>query len=242
QARLVRRGDKVLVPSAVPSLVDSAAGRTDITGRSGDAVALPDGRRLLLPNSCQHCRDPECMVDCPTGAIGRDPDGEVFINPQTCIGCEACAKRCPWDNIQIAPVPEPVGGIDQIAVKCDLCRDYDGVSACVANCPTGAIFRLDPQSESASLRAVLGLAAEGDSGARDTTAHRPWLPATLLGVATVAMSAAGIMGHLRNSLSPYEGAGLASGFVAVIAMLLLATYGLRKRAIRWVMAARRRRG
>src|SRR5690606_32406682 len=93
-----------------------------------------------------------------------------------------------------------------------------------------------------SLRAVLGLAAEGDSGARDTTAHRPWLPATLLGVATVAMSAAGIMGHLRNSLSPYEGAGLASGFVAVIAMLLLATYGLRKRAIRWVMAARRRRG
>ncbi|HEY8075590.1 MAG TPA: cyclic nucleotide-binding domain-containing protein, partial [Labilithrix sp.] len=25
---------------------------------------------LLVPNSCQHCKNPACMIDCPTGAIG----------------------------------------------------------------------------------------------------------------------------------------------------------------------------
>src|SRR5690606_16842972 len=57
-ARLVRRGDKV-----VTSL----------------RIAEQAPRELLLPNSCQHCKNPVCMLDCPTGAIGREGEGEVFI-------------------------------------------------------------------------------------------------------------------------------------------------------------------
>src|SRR5690606_27741730 len=50
--------------------------------RSGDKILVPEGdssggfQNLLLPNTCQHCEHPACMIDCPTGAIGRDPQGE----------------------------------------------------------------------------------------------------------------------------------------------------------------------
>jgi Fe-S-cluster-containing dehydrogenase component len=84
-SRLIRRGDKV-----VTQLAES--------GRS-------TGASLLLPNTCQHCRHAACMIDCPTGAIGRDPLGEVFIHASLCTGCGNCAKACPWDNIQLAPRP-----------------------------------------------------------------------------------------------------------------------------------------
>ncbi len=85
-ARLVRRGDKVVA-------------RVDGHGEAGAP------QHLMLPNSCQHCENPSCMVGCPTGAIGRDPGGEVFIREELCTGCGACAKACPWDNIQMAPRP-----------------------------------------------------------------------------------------------------------------------------------------
>jgi Fe-S-cluster-containing dehydrogenase component/CRP-like cAMP-binding protein len=137
-SRLTRRGDKVVAP-------------TEGGGRAS----------LLLPNSCQHCEHPACMMDCPTGAIGRDPRGEVFIREDLCIGCGNCAKGCPWDNIQMAP--RATGGIfagllatprsrpsisaelsPEVAVKCDLCHGRDGGPACVSACPVEAIARVKP--------------------------------------------------------------------------------------------------
>ena len=47
----------------------------------------------------------------PTGAIGRDPEGEVFIRPQLGTGCGACAKAGPWENIQMAAREPAAGGI-----------------------------------------------------------------------------------------------------------------------------------
>src|SRR6185503_8906408 len=49
-SRLVRRGDKMLLPAA-------------------GATSAP--RPLLLPNTCQHCTNPACMKDCPTAAIAK---------------------------------------------------------------------------------------------------------------------------------------------------------------------------
>ncbi|MEJ7731364.1 MAG: cyclic nucleotide-binding domain-containing protein [Polyangiaceae bacterium] len=104
-ARLVRRGDKMV--TRVDASADPArlrAGPLDgLAAALASDAAIP--QTLLLPNSCQHCENPACMVDCPTGAIGRDPAGEVFIRDALCTGCGACAKACPWDNIQMAPRP-----------------------------------------------------------------------------------------------------------------------------------------
>lgn len=113
-----------------------------------------DYESILLPASCRHCVNPECMIGCPTGAIHRKPGGEVDIH-DFCIGCASCANRCPWGNIAMVTTPRPrivpaiVDGekVDverpQIAAKCNLCHGYE-YSNCVHNCPTGAILRVDP--------------------------------------------------------------------------------------------------
>ncbi len=108
---------------------------------------------LLLPSSCQHCQHPACMIDCPTGAIGRDEQGDVFIREDLCTGCGSCAKACPWENIAMAPL-----GVEgaQVAVKCDLCAGMEGGPACVASCPTQAIARIEPQRTLDDVRAALG--------------------------------------------------------------------------------------
>lgn len=132
-SRLVRRGDKIVVR---------------------DGSAPDDGTStapLLVPNSCQHCKNPSCMIDCPTGAIGRDVRGEVFIREDLCTGCGSCAKACPWDNIQMAPRRDRAA-YPAVAVKCDLCKGIDGGPACVASCPTQAIARIDPNVALAPLR------------------------------------------------------------------------------------------
>ncbi|MEO8706168.1 MAG: cyclic nucleotide-binding domain-containing protein, partial [Kofleriaceae bacterium] len=147
-SRLIRRGDKV-----VTQLADTGAAS------------------LLLPNTCQHCRHAACMIDCPTGAIGRDPEGEVFIRASLCTGCGNCAKACPWENIQMAPrspgskelvllgtkrAAQQPGLSAEVAVKCDLCHGYEA-PACVEACPTGAVLRIDPSRDVAEVAQILGL-------------------------------------------------------------------------------------
>ncbi|HEY1956808.1 MAG TPA: cyclic nucleotide-binding domain-containing protein [Polyangiaceae bacterium] len=141
--------------------------------RRGDVVvAKVSGRAktLLLPSSCQHCKNPACMIDCPTGAITRDARGEVQIREELCTGCGSCAKACPWDNIQMAPRGRRlplVTASDAVAVKCDLCHDRNGAeAACVAACPAEAIERIDPSVALDEVAAVLERRPRAEAGKR----------------------------------------------------------------------------
>jgi Fe-S-cluster-containing dehydrogenase component/CRP-like cAMP-binding protein len=125
-------------------------GTTRLT-RRGIHIERPfreNGRAMqsvLVPTVCMHCRDPECLTGCPTGAIARLPDGQIDIEPKTCIGCGDCATQCPYDAISMIPrngkiggngggilswfspgpasMPEPVTQTeDLVAVKCNLCE------------------------------------------------------------------------------------------------------------------------
>jgi Fe-S-cluster-containing dehydrogenase component/CRP-like cAMP-binding protein len=206
-SRLVRRGDKVVT-------------------RIGDAA---DRASLLLPNTCQHCRHAACMIDCPTGAIGRDPDGEVFIRPDLCTGCGSCAKACPWENIQIAAGPAGEEGLAEVAVKCEMCRGHEA-PACVEACPTGAILRLDPARDVAEVAAVLG-AAPGATPAPTPRALPALRDAWAIAVAaTIVLGAAGWA--LAARVAPGHGLGLAAGAVAGLGVLGLAAYAIPKRWIR----------
>ncbi|MBX3279723.1 MAG: cyclic nucleotide-binding domain-containing protein [Acidobacteria bacterium] len=78
--------------------------------RRGIHVARYNGKTLdsgfqslLSPSVCLHCQDPECLTGCPTGAIGRQPGGQVDIDPKTCIGCGDCATQCPYNAISMIP-------------------------------------------------------------------------------------------------------------------------------------------
>jgi len=107
---------------------------------------------IMVANACMHCGDPVCMIGCPTGAIHRDAfEGQVIINPATCIGCKACFTNCPYDAIRMVEVRDEKGVImvDQEmkpiikATKCDLCVEQMGGPACERACPHGALARMN---------------------------------------------------------------------------------------------------
>ncbi|MDH5510624.1 MAG: cyclic nucleotide-binding domain-containing protein [Nitrospinota bacterium] len=60
---------------------------------------------IFIPTSCRNCEDPTCMAQCPTGAITRDSNGEIY-HKDFCIGCGGCAGNCPFGNITISELDE----------------------------------------------------------------------------------------------------------------------------------------
>ncbi len=119
--------------------------------------------RFLVPTSCFHCENPECLL-CPVGGIVRDKSGEIHYT-EYCTGCGGCAKRCPYGNILVVKLEDikaPRGILakfkknklgpefknnkyNQVMVKCDMCGDYSNM-ACAYNCPTGAMHVLTPEA------------------------------------------------------------------------------------------------
>jgi len=61
--------------------------------------------KYLVPSACRHCDDPKCMNSCPTGAIKRRSEGEIYFQYDMCIGCGNCAIACPYDNIAMIDTP-----------------------------------------------------------------------------------------------------------------------------------------
>jgi CRP-like cAMP-binding protein/Fe-S-cluster-containing hydrogenase component 2 len=61
--------------------------------------------KYLVPSACRHCDDPKCMNACPTGALKRRPEGEIYFEYDMCIGCANCAIACPYDNIAMIDTP-----------------------------------------------------------------------------------------------------------------------------------------
>jgi CRP-like cAMP-binding protein/Fe-S-cluster-containing hydrogenase component 2 len=133
---------------------------------------------LLFPTACRHCEDPVCLL-CSVNGIVRLPDGEITIVEDSCIGCGACAQRCPYGNIRMHPLEEqkesylqrmldfafargrqapPVAGQHdpKVAVKCDLCAGHADY-ACVTACPVGAAFRIDPVQAFGERETFIGL-------------------------------------------------------------------------------------
>lgn len=256
-ARMNRRGDKLTTRLRVLEQPGAEA-TAEPTGRGARAEAgfdvfrmgaaeLAAPKPLLLPNSCQHCEQPACMIDCPTGAIGRDPEGEVYVRESLCTGCGACARACPWDNIHMAEraagAPRPPGpSAELVATKCDLCRGRAEGPGCVEACPVGAIFRVDPSSDFADVAEVLGrpATAGGLVGSTRRLATRLWLAGAT--IAAAGIGAAGITLQARGELAPGRGPGWWAGVAAACAMAGLVGYELPKRAGLLRAAWRRRRG
>lgn len=108
---------------------------------------------VLSPEVCMHCKDPECLTGCPTGAIERLRGGQIDIKQASCIGCGDCATQCPYNAISMiprpkkeasngagwkladlfrltpAPLPPAVETLDDlVAVKCNLCNDRQSMN------------------------------------------------------------------------------------------------------------------
>lgn len=64
--------------------------------------------------TCNHCESPECVANCPTGAMFVADDGTVQHNDEECIGCKTCMNSCPYQVPQYSEEKSIVG-------KCDSC-------------------------------------------------------------------------------------------------------------------------
>lgn len=188
--------------------------RLERTGAKIASVASAGERSLLLPSSCHHCQRPSCLPECPTGAIGRGQDGEVFIREALCTGCGACERACPWNNIKLVQRADG----SAVATKCDLCSGAE-TPACVASCPTSAITRGAPEHAFGEL-AILKSAMKQRAPApvrRRVTAVRVTFAALSSGLFAVATSEA----------PPRT--GMATGALAGVLVLALLAQGVRKR-------------
>lgn len=130
---------------------------------------FPSVHRVTVPVGCMHCRDPECLRVCPTGATYKREDGIVAIDTDMCIGCKSCMIACPYGARYIREdergyfgetlTPYEREGYARHRVgaisKCDFCAhrideglahglvpgvDPDATPACVANCWTKARY------------------------------------------------------------------------------------------------------
>ncbi|BCV35200.1 MULTISPECIES: DMSO/selenate family reductase complex B subunit [Shewanella] len=85
---------------------------------------------------CNHCSEPVCVKACPTGAMHkRREDGLVHVEESLCIGCESCARACPYDAPQIDRERK-------VMTKCDGCHERlaEGRQpVCVESCPMRAL-------------------------------------------------------------------------------------------------------
>ncbi|MEZ9821509.1 DMSO/selenate family reductase complex B subunit [Shewanella sp. 10N.286.45.A1] len=103
---------------------------------NGDGTVSQDVFAYYMSIGCNHCSEPVCVKACPTGAMHkRREDGLVHVATDLCIGCESCARACPYDAPQI-------DNDRKVMTKCDGCfeRLAEGKQpSCVESCPMRAI-------------------------------------------------------------------------------------------------------
>lgn len=106
---------------------------------SGDGMLLyqasgsfPNCNLSFRPLLCNHCDNPACVENCPTGAMQKDPDtGVVLSDGEVCIGCGTCVASCPYEM----PILDTAASL---STKCTFCsgRVADGLEPyCVESCP-----------------------------------------------------------------------------------------------------------
>ncbi len=84
--------------------------------------------------TCNHCENPACVNNCPTGAMYKSDEGVVLHDDAVCIGCQTCVNSCPYG------VPQYIEETGKSG-KCDSCvafrkngKNPACVDACVMRC------------------------------------------------------------------------------------------------------------
>lgn len=135
-----------------------------------ESGSYPNPRMDHMSLGCNHCADPKCVKNCPTGALSkRDKDGVVLHDKGKCIGCKMCMWSCPYGAPQYKEDEGKVG-------KCDLCVDLlekGEEPACVTAC----VMRALHVGEIEELRKKYGTVADA-KGIPDSAITQPSITIT----------------------------------------------------------------
>ena len=97
---------------------------------------IPPARITTDSDRCVQCGI--CSDNCPVGVDVRSFAWQGrAVTDDRCVQCGLCVDVCPRRTLTWNEWPDN----RMQANKCDLCRGY-GQSACVSECPTGAMLRL----------------------------------------------------------------------------------------------------
>lgn len=102
---------------------------------SYETGTFPEATIYHISVGCNHCEDPACVAQCPTGAMFMSDDGIVLHDDDRCIVCKNCMMVCPYGAPQYDPV-------ENMIIKCDSCkplREAGMKPVCVDACPMRAL-------------------------------------------------------------------------------------------------------
>ncbi|MBF0238798.1 MAG: ferredoxin family protein [SAR324 cluster bacterium] len=71
---------------------------------------------------CENCRYTDCVEVCPVEAFHEGPT-MLYINPETCIDCNACVEECPVEAIY-ADVDLPAQWESYTQLNADKSQEY----------------------------------------------------------------------------------------------------------------------
>jgi Fe-S-cluster-containing hydrogenase component 2 len=133
------------------TVCSSVQNRVEIDGQRLRGLGNPEKSNIRVwhynpdvdvPVTCFLCSDVPCIQACPVGpapgtgrkAIYRDPElGTIKVDYERCIACGACAEVCASTRGGVIARNAETGKPERI---CTLCG---GRTACVRNCPYGAL-------------------------------------------------------------------------------------------------------
>jgi len=79
---------------------------------------------------CRQCGEPQCVMNCPAGALKKDEEsGVVKCDETMCVNCQLCTLACDFAGITHNSKTNQ-------QMKCDMCG---GDPLCVKSCSTGAL-------------------------------------------------------------------------------------------------------
>lgn len=250
-SRLARRGKKLTRRTELestkheslyfPTSCLQCAAPECMVGCPTGAIARDVGGEIYIKDSCIGCGN--CARNCDFGNISmakvKEDDSFLFGMLAKKTEEEEAPQNRPQSRVDTTTGAEPkksgvpkIAKSDLVAVKCDVCFERE-FAACVYNCPTESILRIDPRNYFEEIRRIapkLAVKDESPTAKTTTTRRKSRVGVALLQLAVFLVTVVGgIFLHRYLSPTPWRGVGMGAGIAGAGIMVLLASVGVRKR-------------